>query len=75
MQRKNQTYTLLEDSDSEGDAPKESQKSNKKEKDRGSKRRHIRQKKDSESSEDEPPKKYVLEGTVQQLSHFVLLNP
>lgn len=59
MQRKNQTYTLLEDSDSEGDAPTETLKSkkNKNEKDGGSKRRHIRQKKDSESSEEELPKK------------------
>lgn len=57
MQRKNQTYTLLEDSDSGEDAVKEEQKG-KKNKDRGGKRKHIRQKKYSESSsEDEAPKR------------------
>uniref|UniRef100_A0A8C7Y886 Pre-mRNA-splicing factor ATP-dependent RNA helicase DHX16 n=1 Tax=Oryzias sinensis TaxID=183150 RepID=A0A8C7Y886_9TELE len=57
MQRKNQTYTLLEDSDSGEDAVKEEQKG-KKNKDRGGKRKHIRQKKHSESSsEDEAPKR------------------
>lgn len=58
MERKNQTYTLLEDSDSDGDAVREKQKGKKKSKDRGNKRKHIRQKKKSESSsEDEVPKR------------------
>ncbi|KAF7226515.1 pre-mRNA-splicing factor ATP-dependent RNA helicase DHX16 [Nothobranchius furzeri] len=56
MERKNRTYTLLEDSDSESDevAAREKQKGKKKskEKDRGNQKRNIRQKKDS-SSEDE----------------------
>uniref|UniRef100_A0A8D3BPW7 Pre-mRNA-splicing factor ATP-dependent RNA helicase DHX16 n=1 Tax=Scophthalmus maximus TaxID=52904 RepID=A0A8D3BPW7_SCOMX len=54
MDRKNRTYTLLEDSDSEGDAVTEKPKGNKKSKDSGNKRKHIRRKKESEStSEDE----------------------
>ncbi|KAF6729435.1 putative pre-mRNA-splicing factor ATP-dependent RNA helicase DHX16 [Oryzias melastigma] len=60
MQRKNQTYTLLEDSDSGEDAAREEQKGkkNSKNKDRGGKRKHIRQKKYIESSsEDEAPKR------------------
>ncbi|KAK7907500.1 hypothetical protein WMY93_016112 [Mugilogobius chulae] len=59
MQRKNQTYTLLEDSDSDGGGARETKtKKNKRDRDRGGKRRNIRQKKDSESSsEEEPPKK------------------
>uniref|UniRef100_A0A1A8BMH9 Pre-mRNA-splicing factor ATP-dependent RNA helicase DHX16 n=1 Tax=Nothobranchius kadleci TaxID=1051664 RepID=A0A1A8BMH9_NOTKA len=56
MERKNRTYTLLEDSDSDSDevAAREKQKGKKKsqEKDRGNQKRNIRQKKDS-SSEDE----------------------
>ncbi|XP_041843981.1 pre-mRNA-splicing factor ATP-dependent RNA helicase DHX16 [Melanotaenia boesemani] len=58
MERKNRTYTLLEDSDSGEEVVKEKQKGKKKskDKDRGSKRKHIRQKKGSESSsEDEEP--------------------
>ncbi|XP_047454372.1 pre-mRNA-splicing factor ATP-dependent RNA helicase DHX16 [Mugil cephalus] len=58
MDRKNRTYTLLEDSESEEDAAREKQKGKKKSKDRGNKRKHIRQKKGSESSsEEEAPKK------------------
>lgn len=60
MERKNRTYTLLEDSDSGEEAVKEKQKGKKKnkDKDRGNKRKHIRQKKGSESSsEDEPPQR------------------
>ncbi|XP_028254707.1 pre-mRNA-splicing factor ATP-dependent RNA helicase DHX16 [Parambassis ranga] len=59
MERKNQTYTLLEDSEDEEDAVREKQKGKKKskDKDRGNKRKHIRQKRGSESSsEDEAPK-------------------
>lgn len=60
MQRKNQTYTLLEDSDSEGDVAKDTNKNKKNKKDRGSKRRHIRQKQESgSSSEEEPVQKSV----------------
>uniref|UniRef100_A0A8D3D4V4 Pre-mRNA-splicing factor ATP-dependent RNA helicase DHX16 n=1 Tax=Scophthalmus maximus TaxID=52904 RepID=A0A8D3D4V4_SCOMX len=59
MDRKNRTYTLLEDSDSEGDAVTEKPKGNKKSKDSGNKRKHIRRKKESEStSEDEAPKSF-----------------
>ncbi|XP_059194859.1 pre-mRNA-splicing factor ATP-dependent RNA helicase DHX16 [Centropristis striata] len=60
MDRRNRTYTLLEDSDSAGDDVMEKQKGKKKskDKDRGSKRKHIRKKKESESSsEDEAPKR------------------
>ncbi|KAJ0000546.1 hypothetical protein NQD34_012388 [Periophthalmus magnuspinnatus] len=65
MQRKNQTYTLLEDSDSDGGGARETKskktkREREREKERGGKRRNIRQKKDSESSsEDELPKKSV----------------
>ncbi|CAK6958918.1 pre-mRNA-splicing factor ATP-dependent RNA helicase DHX16 [Scomber scombrus] len=60
MDRKNRTYTLLEDSESDGDAVRDKQKGKKKskDKDRGNKRKHIRQKKQSESSsEEEVPKR------------------
>ncbi|XP_008279317.1 pre-mRNA-splicing factor ATP-dependent RNA helicase DHX16 [Stegastes partitus] len=60
MERKNRTYTLLEDSDDDEDAVAEKQKGKKKskDKDRGNKRKHLRQKKGSESSsEDEAPKR------------------
>ncbi|KAM6910016.1 pre-mRNA-splicing factor ATP-dependent RNA helicase DHX16 [Xenentodon cancila] len=58
MERKNRTYTLLEDSDSGEEAVREQQKGKKKNKDRGNKRKHIRQKKGSESSsEDEAPQR------------------
>ncbi|XP_031610135.1 pre-mRNA-splicing factor ATP-dependent RNA helicase DHX16 [Oreochromis aureus] len=56
MERKNRTYTLLEDSDdADEDAAREKQKGKKKSKDkeRGNKRKHIRQKKGSESSSEE----------------------
>uniref|UniRef100_A0A3B4TTB9 RNA helicase n=1 Tax=Seriola dumerili TaxID=41447 RepID=A0A3B4TTB9_SERDU len=60
MDKKNRTYTLLEDSDSDEDTVQEKQKGKKKskDKDRGNKRKHIRRKKESESSsEDEAPKR------------------
>ncbi|XP_069571153.1 pre-mRNA-splicing factor ATP-dependent RNA helicase DHX16 [Brachyistius frenatus] len=60
MDKKNRTYTLLEDSDGDEDAVTETQKGKKKSKskDRGNKRKHIRQKKGSESSsEDEAPQR------------------
>lgn len=57
MDKKNRTYTLLEDSESDGDAGIEKHKRNTKIKDKATKRKHIRQKKDS-SSEDESPKRY-----------------
>ncbi|XP_034467434.1 pre-mRNA-splicing factor ATP-dependent RNA helicase DHX16 isoform X1 [Hippoglossus hippoglossus] len=57
MDRKNRTYTLLEDSVSDEETVVEKQKGKKKSKDRGNKRKHIRKKKESESSsEDEAPK-------------------
>lgn len=56
MERKNRTYTLLEDSESgeeeARDRPAGKKKKSKEEK-RGSKRKNIRQKKGSESSDDE----------------------
>lgn len=57
MDKKNRTYTLLEDSESDGDAVVEKHKQKSKIKDKATKRKHIRQKKDS-SSEDESPKRY-----------------
>uniref|UniRef100_A0A671VUB8 Pre-mRNA-splicing factor ATP-dependent RNA helicase DHX16 n=1 Tax=Sparus aurata TaxID=8175 RepID=A0A671VUB8_SPAAU len=62
MDKRNRTYTLLEDSESEEDTVREKQKGKKKskDKDKGNKRKHIRQKKDSESSsEEEAPKRYT----------------
>ncbi|XP_060937300.1 pre-mRNA-splicing factor ATP-dependent RNA helicase DHX16 [Limanda limanda] len=57
MYKKNQTYTLLQDSESEEETVVEKQKGKKKSKDRGNKRKHIRKKKESESSsDDEAPK-------------------
>ncbi|XP_023262925.1 putative pre-mRNA-splicing factor ATP-dependent RNA helicase DHX16 [Seriola lalandi dorsalis] len=58
MDKKNRTYTLLEDSDSDEDTVQEKQKGKKKSKDKGNKRKHIRRKKESESSsEDDAPKR------------------
>ncbi|XP_036931060.1 pre-mRNA-splicing factor ATP-dependent RNA helicase DHX16 [Acanthopagrus latus] len=60
MDRRNRTYTLLEDSESDEDTVTEKQKGKKKskDKDKGNKRKHIRQKKESESSsEEEAPKR------------------
>lgn len=62
MDRRNRTYTLLEDSESDGDAGRIEEHRGKKKtkhKDKATKRKHIRQKKESDSSsEDEPPKRY-----------------
>uniref|UniRef100_A0A8C5BA42 DEAH (Asp-Glu-Ala-His) box polypeptide 16 n=1 Tax=Gadus morhua TaxID=8049 RepID=A0A8C5BA42_GADMO len=60
MEKKNRTYTLLEDSDGEIDVPAEKETGRKKKsKEKGSKRKHIRQKKEESesSSEEEAPKK------------------
>ncbi|XP_053743241.1 pre-mRNA-splicing factor ATP-dependent RNA helicase DHX16 [Synchiropus splendidus] len=58
MDRKNRTYTLLEDSDSEDETLRERQKGKRKETEKRNKRKHLRQKKESESSsEEELPKK------------------
>uniref|UniRef100_A0A3P9N5R6 RNA helicase n=1 Tax=Poecilia reticulata TaxID=8081 RepID=A0A3P9N5R6_POERE len=58
MDRKNRTYTLLEDSDSGEEAAADKQRGKKKkDKDRGSKRKNIRQKKASESSSDDETQK------------------
>lgn len=57
MDKKNRTYTLLEDSESDEDAGVEKHKRKSKIKDKATKRKHIRQKKDS-SSEDESAKRY-----------------
>lgn len=59
MDKKNRTYTLLEDSESEEDVDVEKHKRKSKAKDKTTKRKHIRQKKDS-SSEDEAPKRYFV---------------
>ncbi|KAF7700251.1 hypothetical protein HF521_003209 [Silurus meridionalis] len=59
MERKNRTYTLLEDSDSDAEVSKEEggkkKKKKSKEKDRGKKRKHLRQKRDESplSSDDD----------------------
>lgn len=62
MERKNKTYTLLEDSDSDGEASREGGKEKSREKDRGKKRKHIRQKRDDSpfSSEEDGKKRWVL---------------
>lgn len=63
MERKNRTYTLLEDSDSDGEASREGGKEKKsREKDRGKKRKHLRQKRDESplSSEDDGKNRWVL---------------
>ncbi|KAM4601428.1 pre-mRNA-splicing factor ATP-dependent RNA helicase DHX16 isoform 2-T2 [Polymixia lowei] len=59
MERKNRTYTLLDDSDSDADEVREKDRGKKKskDKDRGNKRKHIRQKKQNESSSEEEPSK------------------
>uniref|UniRef100_A0A4W4H1Z1 RNA helicase n=1 Tax=Electrophorus electricus TaxID=8005 RepID=A0A4W4H1Z1_ELEEL len=63
MERKNKTYTLLEDSDCDEETPREMGKEKKsKEKDRGKKRKHLRQKRDESPSSTSPePKKAVKE--------------
>ncbi|XP_013884176.1 pre-mRNA-splicing factor ATP-dependent RNA helicase DHX16 [Austrofundulus limnaeus] len=59
MERKNRTYTLLEDSDSAEEADREKQKGKRKSKgkERGNKKKHIRQKQASESSSEEETSK------------------
>ncbi|XP_060800257.1 pre-mRNA-splicing factor ATP-dependent RNA helicase DHX16 [Neoarius graeffei] len=59
MERKNKTYTLLEDSDSDGEVSREGGKEKRsREKDRGKKRKHIRKKRDeSPVSSEEDGKK------------------
>lgn len=62
MEKKNRTYTLLEDSDGELDVPVQKEKETgrkKRSKDKGSKRKHIRQKQSESSSEDDAPHKFV----------------
>lgn len=63
MERKNKTYTLLEDSDSDGEVFREGGKEKRsREKDRGKKRKHIRKKRDESpvSSEEDGKKRWVL---------------
>lgn len=66
MERKNRTYALIEDSDSDGEASKQGGKDKKrkedKEKDKGKKRKHLRQKRDESplSSEEDKKKRWVL---------------
>uniref|UniRef100_A0A8C1WUM3 Pre-mRNA-splicing factor ATP-dependent RNA helicase DHX16 n=1 Tax=Cyprinus carpio TaxID=7962 RepID=A0A8C1WUM3_CYPCA len=59
MERKNRTYTLLEDSESDGEMARERGKEKKsKDRDKGKKRKHLRQKRDeSPSSSEEDSKK------------------
>ncbi len=67
MERKNRTYTLLEDSESDEETVKERGKEKKsKDRDKGKKRKHLRKKRDeSSSSSEEDSKKrslcYVLD--------------
>uniref|UniRef100_A0A9J8BFX9 RNA helicase n=1 Tax=Cyprinus carpio carpio TaxID=630221 RepID=A0A9J8BFX9_CYPCA len=59
MERKNRTYTLLEDSESDGETARERGKEKKsKDHDKGKKRKHLRQKQDESPSSimDEPKK-------------------
>uniref|UniRef100_A0A9J7YYR2 Pre-mRNA-splicing factor ATP-dependent RNA helicase DHX16 n=1 Tax=Cyprinus carpio carpio TaxID=630221 RepID=A0A9J7YYR2_CYPCA len=62
MERKNRTYTLLEDSESDGEMARERGKEKKsKDRDKGKKRKHLRQKRDeSPSSSEEDSKKRLL---------------
>lgn len=63
MERKNRTYTLLEDSDSDGEASRQGGKDKKsREKDKGKKRKHLRHKRDESplSSEEDNKKRWVL---------------
>lgn len=58
IERKNRTYTLLEDSESDGEAARERGKEKKsKERDKGKKRKHLRQKRDESPSSSEEDKK------------------
>lgn len=75
MDRRNRTYTLLEDSESDGDAGRIEEHRGKKKtkhKDKATKRKHIRQKKESDSSsEDEPPKSISDSGDQKSLKKEV----
>ncbi|XP_051262346.1 pre-mRNA-splicing factor ATP-dependent RNA helicase DHX16 [Dicentrarchus labrax] len=70
MDRRNRTYTLLDDSESDGESVREKQKGKKKskDKDRGNKRKHIRQKKESESSSEDEAAKSGNSGNKDQKS-------
>ncbi|XP_076832606.1 pre-mRNA-splicing factor ATP-dependent RNA helicase DHX16 [Brachyhypopomus gauderio] len=67
MDRKNKTYTLLEDSDGDEETPREKEKEKKsKEKDRGKKRKHLRQKRDESSSSSEDDRKNSTKAASQE---------
>lgn len=70
MDRKNRTYTLLEDSDSGEEAAREKQtgKMTSRDKERGNKRKNLRRKKASESSSDEETQKRSKSSQEQQRS-------
>ncbi|KTF95383.1 hypothetical protein cypCar_00031313 [Cyprinus carpio] len=58
MERKNRTYTLLEDSESDGETARERGKEKKsKDHDKGKKRKHLRQKQDESPSSSEDDRK------------------
>lgn len=58
MERRNRTYTLLEDSESDGETVKERGKEKKtKDRDKGKKRKHLRQKREESPSSSEEDKK------------------
>lgn len=58
MERKNRTYTLLEDSESDGETVKERGKEKKsKDRDKGKKRKHLRQKREESPSSSEEDRK------------------
>lgn len=60
IERKNRTYTLLEDSESDEETEKErgkEKKSKDKDRDKGKKRKHLRQKQEDSPSSDEEDRK------------------
>ncbi|KAM9723759.1 pre-mRNA-splicing factor ATP-dependent RNA helicase DHX16 [Menidia menidia] len=68
MDRRNQTYTLLEDSDSGGEAPAQRPKGRKKSRDGANRRKHIRKKRGGESSSEDEATKRAQSGQEEQKS-------
>lgn len=60
MERKNRTYTLLEDSDSDGVTQERGKEKKGREKVKGKKRKHLRKKQEDSSSSSEEEKKRLV---------------
>lgn len=74
MERKNRTYTLLEDSDSDGVTQERGKEKKGREKVKGKKRKHLRQKQEDSSSSSEDEKKMLVYFNQLFLKYFFCLK-